>query len=225
MRKTCAGFTLIELMVVVSIISMLASIMLVSLNSARVSARNGRVVEETTQLRNEIEQSWNGKSYTAFVKAPAAGASIVNIVAPNSFSDAKINILITDILAQNGGAYGGGAYGVDSGCGTTNPVYLASYNSGYDTNGLSILVYPSCGPVTSYAVYASKAPILLSYAGGSLVDYAYAAMAAFNPSDYAGYFCVDSTGNAIIKNDGWIPGYTGTYPSTVTNTVTDGRCH
>lgn len=45
-----AGFTLIELLVTVSIISFLSSVVLVSLNNARVKARYARVQTELTQF-------------------------------------------------------------------------------------------------------------------------------------------------------------------------------
>jgi len=49
------GFTLIELLVVVAIISMLSSVILVSLNSAKVKARDARVMSDVSQIRNELE--------------------------------------------------------------------------------------------------------------------------------------------------------------------------
>ncbi|MBM3261557.1 type II secretion system protein [Candidatus Kaiserbacteria bacterium] len=54
-KKTSAGFTLIELLVVIAIIGMLASIILASLNTARVKSRDARRVADMNQMRNAIE--------------------------------------------------------------------------------------------------------------------------------------------------------------------------
>jgi prepilin-type N-terminal cleavage/methylation domain-containing protein len=219
------GFTLIELLVVISIISILASVVLLALNSTRTKAKNARIAVEINQLRNLIEKSWNGSSYADLL--PAAN-SISNYVAPNQFSNTDITTTINDILTQNGGQYGGGNEASTTACsGSTIKTYYASTNNqlGFPLDGITIMVSPACLPVTSYAIYASLAPIQLSYIQ-PLIDVAYASLTLPDPGKFAGYTCVDSSGNHTSATNGWIPGYTGIYPSTIAaRTVTDGKCY
>ena len=57
------GFTLIELLVVVAIIGILASVILVSLNSARNKAKDARIISDVQQLRTQIESDSSGSTY------------------------------------------------------------------------------------------------------------------------------------------------------------------
>lgn len=59
MRQKQKGFTLIELLVVISIIGLLASIALVSLNGARVKARDTRRVADVRQLVTALNMYYN----------------------------------------------------------------------------------------------------------------------------------------------------------------------
>lgn len=57
------GFTLIELLVVIAIISLLSSIVMVSLNSARMKARDAQRVAILGQIRTAIELYFDDKGY------------------------------------------------------------------------------------------------------------------------------------------------------------------
>ena len=57
------GFTLIELLVVVAIVSLLSSIVMVSLNSARLKARNAMRISQIEQLRNAFSLALSDSPY------------------------------------------------------------------------------------------------------------------------------------------------------------------
>lgn len=57
------GFTLIELLVVVAIIGLLSSVVLASLNSARMKARDTKRMADLVQIRTAIEMFYNDYGY------------------------------------------------------------------------------------------------------------------------------------------------------------------
>jgi len=97
-RAKKGGFTLIELLVVIAIIGILSSVVLVSLNSARQKGTNGRIQEETNQLRTQLESDFNGSTYSDLV-----GNTTTWIVATSS-NVANVNTIVTDIAALNSGS-------------------------------------------------------------------------------------------------------------------------
>ncbi|MFA6602054.1 MAG: type II secretion system protein [Candidatus Paceibacterota bacterium] len=93
MKRYTKGFTLIELLVVIAIIGILASVVLVSLNSARKKGQDARVVSDVQQLRIALESGFNGSTY------PDINAS-ANTINPTGPQNAATTQLTTDITAQ-----------------------------------------------------------------------------------------------------------------------------
>jgi prepilin-type N-terminal cleavage/methylation domain-containing protein len=89
------GFTLIELLVVIAIIGILASIVLVSLNSARNKGKDTRVISDVNQIRTQIE-----------AEATAGGAYSIGCLTANANTlsgSGNCGTLATD-ASNNGGA-------------------------------------------------------------------------------------------------------------------------
>jgi len=72
-KKFSKGFTLIELLVVIAIIGILASIVLVSLNSARAKGRDAKRVSELQQMARVVAIADTGTA-TAFAGCTALNA-------------------------------------------------------------------------------------------------------------------------------------------------------
>jgi len=85
------GFTLIELLVVIAIIGILASVVMASLNSARVKSRDARRMADLTQIRTAVEM-YNldhghypimATNWTSFDSQSYSGNAITNPAAAN----------------------------------------------------------------------------------------------------------------------------------------------
>ena len=63
MFKSKKGFTLIELLVVVALVALLASVILVSLNTARKRARDTRRIADLNQIRLALEMYYDTYGY------------------------------------------------------------------------------------------------------------------------------------------------------------------
>ena len=69
------GFTLVELLVVIAIIGILATVAMVSLNSARIKARDTKRVADIRQIALALEFCYNEtQKYIPSTSFPAAGA-------------------------------------------------------------------------------------------------------------------------------------------------------
>ncbi len=191
MKDFQKGFTLIELMVVISIIGLLSSIVLASLQTARTKARNSRIVQEVQQLRNQIELTRSGDTYPSLMRSNSSGVASARFAMHTSFTSYPgITALVTDILKQNNYAAYPAGYVASSIDNLGSPICGTRYNLVADANnGLSIFVDTpviagDCGAATKYAIYALMDP---TTAPGS------------------GYFCIDSLGRTTRTATGYIP--------------------
>ncbi len=100
-RKFSRGFTLVELLVVITIIGVLATVVMVSLNSARVKARDIKRIADVRQIALALEFCYDqaGK-YLAPASFPAAGAAMT------CGSDTPISAMPADPSTGVGYRYG-----------------------------------------------------------------------------------------------------------------------
>lgn len=86
MNTHSRGFTLIELLVVIAIIGILSSVVLASLNSARVKGRDARRVSDIKQIQLALELYYdNQQSYPAMA-AGSASSTLGALVTSNFIS-------------------------------------------------------------------------------------------------------------------------------------------
>ena len=78
LRNATRGFTLIELLVVIAIIGLLASIVLVSLSSARRKARDSRRVGDLRQIQLALELFFDGNAAAGYPEGTGAAATVYN---------------------------------------------------------------------------------------------------------------------------------------------------
>lgn len=101
MKKYTKGFTLIELLVVIAIIGILASVVLVSLNSARKKGNDTRIIADVQQVRTQLETDYTNGNYLSDLVTNSATATVGGATAGSNAST-TINTLFLD-AANNGG--------------------------------------------------------------------------------------------------------------------------
>ncbi|MEK7109166.1 MAG: type II secretion system protein [Patescibacteria group bacterium] len=105
MKKVISrGFTLIELLVVIAIIGILASIVLVSLNSARTKGKDTRIVSNVNQVRVQLESDLSGAVHQDLWSATTNSAGTAgSLTTAASGAGQPLNLLMAD-ASTNGGA-------------------------------------------------------------------------------------------------------------------------
>ncbi len=146
-RRFTRGFTLIELLVVIAIIGILASVVLVSLQSARKKGNDSRVQSGVQQIRVSLETNFMNNTYPELTGATR--------FAPRASFGANTEILVADIIAQQNAGGLTASYGV-----TAAGVYIAA------PAPTLLIVKTTDNPGRAYAIYA-KLPSGPSTGAGS----------------------------------------------------------
>ncbi len=89
-KNSKSGFTLIELLVVIAIIGILSSVVLASLKSARVKARDARRQADIRQLMTALELYFNNNNVYPSIGSDGSGYNVAGLATPLSGLIAKI---------------------------------------------------------------------------------------------------------------------------------------
>lgn len=137
MRNKNKGFTLIELLVVIAIIGLLASVVLLALNSARQKSRDAKRLADVRQLASALELYFNDKN--GYPTNSATLALLSGTSAP-TLSPNYIGTIPTAPKPQDGNCAATGAnsneywYAGGTGSGAS---YTLTFCIGADTGGYS----------------------------------------------------------------------------------------
>ena len=172
MKRYTKGFTLIELLVVIAIIGILASVVLVSLQSARKKGNDARVISSVNQLRTAMETEYNGTDYGTTVKNVSNSYEIFH-----GLMNTNMQTLVNDIITQNGGTlptYGAGGTGNSYGAGGS-VILISSNNAAVAANPTAYMII---GKLPSLSSSATNNAFCISSSGRSKQGYTYPANAA-----------------------------------------------
>ena len=136
-NKDQKGFTLIELLVVIAIIGLLASVVLLALNSARQKSRDAKRLADIRQVSTALELFYNtNNGYPTSAATAATMAATVPLgLVPTYIGRAPIAPTPYDGSCVNSNTY---KYVADAAGATYATTYTVTFCRGADTGG-----YPS----------------------------------------------------------------------------------
>jgi prepilin-type N-terminal cleavage/methylation domain-containing protein len=146
--KDDAGFTLVELLVVISIIGILTSVVLVSVSTANKRGNDAAVQSDLSEIRAQAQMYYN--NYSGYVATPPLGSAGTCATAGTVFADTKVKQQIDAAEKANGGrtvvcnvSIDGADYAVSSELSTAGTYYCV------DSNGIGVRSTTALGLLTS----------------------------------------------------------------------------
>ncbi len=143
------GFTLIELLVVIAIIGMLSSVVLASLNGARIKARDARRLADFKSVQTALELYYDSQSTPSYpVSTGALMSSVLSGLAPAYLGTVPTDPSRANTVVGNGYQYcsDGQVYALIMMPEKTN-AYCTMANGTIPsscTNSATIQAYPTC---------------------------------------------------------------------------------
>ena len=121
------GFTLVELLVVISIIALLSTIAIVSLGSARAKARDTARIADMKQLATALEQYYADNGGYPAVQAVGTYPDWTKTIVIGKITSPVTNTLTSNNAAYSGIAAGTGSFGNGTGATTTYMGNIPAY--------------------------------------------------------------------------------------------------
>lgn len=98
MVRSQKGFTVIELLVVITIIGILAGTLLVSLRGAKEQARDTRIISSLNQIRNEAEVIYSASSDYGGVSSSANITKLTTDI--TKYGGSEVTVLVEAVSKQ-----------------------------------------------------------------------------------------------------------------------------